>query len=88
MSQGGADPIDAARKFNDAVEATAVIGGLSAKVEAIDKRTEQTARDVKHIRSSIDRWGGVAVVVSTLISVATGVVVWVAGNAIVHFAGF
>lgn len=69
------DPIEAATKFNEAVEATAVVGGLIQKVDAIDRRTVTMEKDVKHIRTTVDRYAGAMVLVGSLVSIAVSVVV-------------
>lgn len=67
--------LDTARKFNEAVEATSVIGALKADVSDTRADVLEIKTDVKHIRGVVDRYSGAMVLVGSLVSVAVSLVV-------------
>lgn len=72
------DLLDIARKFNDAVAATAAVGALRADLADVKTDLIEVKGDVKHIRTTTDRWGGgilvVSAVASAVVSIATAIV--------------
>lgn len=79
---GEKEMIDAGKKFDDAVRATGVIGGIRSDIQNMQNDMTEVkldvkavATDVKAIKSTVDRWGGALVLVGSLVSVAVSLVV-------------
>lgn len=76
------DLIDAGKKFDDAVRATGVVGGIRADlanvqtdVTEIKADVKTLGGDVKAIKSTLDRYGGAIAISSAAISIAVTLVV-------------
>lgn len=74
--------IEVARKFNDAVSSTAVIGQMASEIRAIRedvgeiKTAQKNANtDIRHLRATTDKWGGAIAVMSAALSIAVSVAV-------------
>lgn len=67
--------IDAGAHFDAAVRATSAFGELRADVTATKDDVHEIKGDVKHVRTTIDRYAGAMVVVGSLVSIAVSLVV-------------
>ena len=67
--------IESGRRFNDAVSATGVVGGIRSDLRAVQEDVTEIKADVKAIRSTMDRYGGALMLVGSLVSVAVSLVV-------------
>ena len=99
------DPLAAAARFNDAVEATSVVGELRVDVANLKGDVSEIKSDVKAfrqeargdlcvirkdgaaVRSTIDRYAGMMVVIGAIVSLAATMVVTLAGGAIARALG-
>lgn len=70
-----ADPLETADHFDKAVRSTSAFGALDAKVDSLATDVTEIKRDVKAMRSTMDRWGGAIAMMSAVISVAVSLVV-------------
>lgn len=52
------DLIDAGTKFNEAVKATGVVGGLRADFANVQNDVSEIKRDVKAIKTTMSEWTG------------------------------
>ena len=98
--------LDAARKFNEAVESTAVIGGLLADVVNLKDDVSEIKTDVKAfreetkgelavirrdgaaVRSTLDRYAGIMVVVGAIASLVASVIVAALNGALAKALGY
>lgn len=67
--------LEAGRKFNDAVSATGVVGGIRSDLKSVQEDVTEIKGDVKAIRSTMDRYGGAIMIVGSLVSVAVSLAV-------------
>ena len=62
-------------EFNRELEATAFAGEVRTEIRGLRSEMAELSGDVKHIRSTIDRWGGAVALISATLSVVVSVVV-------------